>query len=79
MSSRTAVILGASGSVGQTLLPEVVSCGGFSRILVMTRRPLKLHLGPQVEERLVPEMEPDKLCAIYTYPEMMSLRRTRSR
>ena len=27
----------------------------------MTRRPLNLQLGPQVEERLVPEMEPDKL------------------
>jgi len=27
----------------------------------MTRRPLNLQLGPQVEERLVPEMEPGKL------------------
>ena len=61
MVSRTAIILGASGSVGQALLAEVTSCGGFSRILVMTRRPLKLQLGPQAEERLVPEMEPDKL------------------
>jgi uncharacterized protein YbjT (DUF2867 family) len=61
MASRTAVILGASGSVGQALLAEVVRCGGFSRILVMTRRPLHLPLGAQVEERLVPEMEPDQL------------------
>ena len=61
MVSRTAVILGASGSVGQALLAEVVRCGGFSRILVMTRRPLNLQFGPQVEERLVPEMEADKL------------------
>jgi uncharacterized protein YbjT (DUF2867 family) len=61
MTSRAAVILGASGSVGQALLAEVVSCGAFSRILVMTRRPLNLQLGPQVEERLVPGMEPDKL------------------
>jgi len=59
--SRTAVILGASGSVGQALLAEVVSCGGFNRILVITRRPLNLQLGSQVEERLVPEMEPDRL------------------
>ena len=29
----------------------------------MTRRPLGLQLGPQVEERLVPRMEPDELCA----------------
>ena len=61
MANRTAVILGASGSVGQALLAEVVGCGGFSRILVMTRRPLDLQFGAQVEERLVPEMEPDKL------------------
>jgi len=61
MANRTAVILGASGSVGQALLAEVVSCGGFKRILVMTRRPLNLQLGPRVEERLVPKMDPDKL------------------
>ena len=58
---RTAVILGASGSVGQALLTEVLSCGGFNRILVLMRRPLNLHSGAQVEERLVPDMEPNKL------------------
>jgi uncharacterized protein YbjT (DUF2867 family) len=62
MTGRTAVILGASGSVGQALLAEVVRCGGFNRLLVMTRRPLGLQLGTQVEERLVPKMEPDELC-----------------
>jgi uncharacterized protein YbjT (DUF2867 family) len=61
MGSRTAVILGASGSVGQALLAEIVACGGFSRILVMTRRPLDPPVGPQVEEQLVPAMEPEKL------------------
>jgi len=61
MASKTAVILGASGSVGQALLGEVVHCGGFNRILVMTRRPLNVQLGAQVEEWLVPEMEPNKL------------------
>jgi uncharacterized protein YbjT (DUF2867 family) len=61
MTDRTAVILGASGSVGQALLAEAVRCGGFNRILVMTRRPLKLELGARVEERLVPDMDPGKL------------------
>jgi uncharacterized protein YbjT (DUF2867 family) len=61
MNDRTAVVLGASGSVGQALLAELTRCGGFSRILVMTRRPLNLQLGAQVEERLVPDMEPNKL------------------
>jgi uncharacterized protein YbjT (DUF2867 family) len=61
MAGRTAVILGASGSVGEALLAEVVRCGGFSRVLVVTRRPLNLQLGSQVEERLVPDMEPVRL------------------
>ena len=61
VSSRTAIILGASGSVGQPLLAEAVRCGGFSRILVMTRRPLGLQFGAQVEECLVPDMAPDTL------------------
>ena len=61
MTSKTAVILGASGSVGQALLAEIVSCGAFGRILVMTRRPLDAHLSAQVEERLVPDMDPDTL------------------
>lgn len=61
MASRTAVILGASGSVGQALVTEVVRCGGFGRVLVMTRRPLGVQLGARVEERLVPRMEPDEL------------------
>jgi uncharacterized protein YbjT (DUF2867 family) len=39
----------------------MVRCGRFSRILAMTRRPLGLQSGAQVEERLVPDMEPDKL------------------
>lgn len=61
MADRNAIILGASGSVGQALLDEVVRCGGFRRILVMTRRPLDPRPGVGVEERLVPEMEPGKL------------------
>lgn len=62
MTSRTAVILGASGSVGQALLAEVVRCGGFSRVLILTRRPLNLQFGAQVQEWLVHDMEPNKLC-----------------
>jgi uncharacterized protein YbjT (DUF2867 family) len=61
LASRTAVILGASGSVGQALLAEIVRSGEFSRILILTRRPLNLQLGAQVDERLVPDMEPNKL------------------
>jgi uncharacterized protein YbjT (DUF2867 family) len=60
MPRKVAIILGASGSVGQALLREIVSSGQFSNIIVMTRRPLGLHAeaSVKVEERLVSRMEP---------------------
>lgn len=61
MVNRSAIILGASGSVGQALLAEVLHCESLSRILVMTRQPLRLQLDARVEECLVPDMVPSKL------------------
>jgi uncharacterized protein YbjT (DUF2867 family) len=61
MTDRAAIVLGASGSVGQALLGEIVRSGRFSRVFVMTRRALNLQVGAHVDERLVPDMEPDKL------------------
>jgi uncharacterized protein YbjT (DUF2867 family) len=61
MTDKSAIVLGASGSVGQALLAEIVRCGHFGRVTVMTRRPLGLQLGSQVTEYLVPEMVPSKL------------------
>jgi len=61
MNKKAAIILGASGSVGQALLAEVVRCGAFSPVLVMTRRALRLQGEMNVEQRLVPDMEPHKL------------------
>jgi uncharacterized protein YbjT (DUF2867 family) len=58
---KTTVILGASGSVGLDLLAEAVSCGRFSRILVVTRRPLDTRTSPLVEECLVSDMAPARL------------------
>ncbi|MBB6093963.1 uncharacterized protein YbjT (DUF2867 family) [Povalibacter uvarum] len=59
--TNAAIVLGASGSVGQALLAEIISSGRFSRVLVMTRRPLNPGAGAQAEERLVPQMEPARL------------------
>lgn len=56
-----AIVLGASGSVGQALLAEVTSSGRFSRVFVMTRRSLDVQVGANVEQRLVPDMTPAKL------------------
>ncbi len=61
MANNTAIILGATGSVGQALLAEVVRCGGFKRIVVMTRRPLDMKFGAAIEEHLVPAMDPASL------------------
>jgi uncharacterized protein YbjT (DUF2867 family) len=61
MTDSAAILLGASGSVGQALLAEVLGSGRFSRVFVMTRRPLDLRVGANAEERLAPDMEPTKL------------------
>jgi len=69
MTDKAAIVLGASGSVGQALCAEVLGSGRFSRVILMTRRPLdvttKLPLDARsaanVEERLVPDMQPASL------------------
>lgn len=61
MSDKTAIILGASGSVGQALLAEIVRCGRFNRVVALTRQPLGLQLGAMIEERLIPDMTPPNL------------------
>jgi uncharacterized protein YbjT (DUF2867 family) len=67
---QTAIILGASGSVGQALLAQLVRCGAFSRVLVVARRPLGVPAGApasvQVQELLVPDMAPGPLCQVVT-------------
>lgn len=61
MPDKVAVILGASGSVGQALLAEITRCTQFSQIIVLTRRPLHLQAGTKIQERLVVDMEAGKL------------------
>ena len=59
MTDMAAIVLGASGSVGQALLAQVSQ--RFGRVFVITRRPLDLRFGAHVDQRLVPDMAPDKL------------------
>jgi uncharacterized protein YbjT (DUF2867 family) len=61
MTDTAAIVLGASGSVGQALLAEIVRSARFSPVFVMTRRSLDLRAGGQLEERCVPDMSPSKL------------------
>ncbi|MFT6464446.1 NAD(P)H-binding protein [Halopseudomonas sp.] len=61
MNDKTAIILGASGSVGQALLDELIRCTSFSQIIALTRQPLNLPTEAKVEQRLVPDMTPTHL------------------
>lgn len=63
MPDRSAIILGASGSVGQALLEEAVRSARFSSIVVISRRPTHLaeRFGALVVERVVADMQPARL------------------
>lgn len=60
MPATTAIMLGASGSVGQALLAALRQCPQFSRVIVITRRPLGVHAGAgaTLVEYRVPDMQP---------------------
>jgi uncharacterized protein YbjT (DUF2867 family) len=53
-SKQAAVVLGASGSVGNALIKELVRVGAFVPIVTLVRR-------SQLREVLVPSMDPDAL------------------
>jgi len=61
--ARIAIVLGASGSVGQALLAEIGRTPQFSHVIVIARRSTGSHGGAaaKVEERLVPDMQPQAL------------------
>ena len=61
MTDKVAVILGASGSVGQALLAELNRCSQFSQIIVLTRRHLPVQAGAKIQQRLVADMAPGEL------------------
>ena len=64
MPDKTASILGASGSVGQALLAEVLQSAHFNRVILVGRRSLQLppvRAGVTVEQCLVPDMQPQAL------------------
>lgn len=63
MSKRVAIVLGASGSVGQALLAELGRCSQLTRVITVNRRPMALPgAGAQLrQECLVPDMQPAHL------------------
>ena len=72
VSTQAAVVLGASGSVGKTLVKQLIRSGSFSPIVTLVRRsqPDQLAMardaGVDLYETLVPEMDPAGLEAATT-------------
>ncbi|MBS0425778.1 MAG: NAD(P)H-binding protein [Proteobacteria bacterium] len=61
MKDRMALVLGASGSVGQALVDELVRSRAFARIVVVVRRPPQPGWDAPVVPCLVHDMRPDLL------------------
>lgn len=68
-SKRTAIVLGASGSVGTALLRELFRDDGFGAVVTLSRRSLPEAVamarsaGRTLVEKLVPDMNPTSLAA----------------
>jgi uncharacterized protein YbjT (DUF2867 family) len=68
-NKRTAIVLGGSGSVGTALLRELFRDDGFDAVITLSRRSLPESVamarttGRRVVEKLVPEMNPERLAA----------------
>ena len=66
-STRTAVVLGASGSVGNALIEELIRSGSFKLIVTLVRRSqpeqvaMARDAGVKLREALVPAMDPASL------------------
>ena len=66
-SSKAALVLGASGSVGNALIKELIKQGSFNPIVTLVRRSLPEQVaqaraaGIELRETLVPTMDPPSL------------------
>ncbi|HWA78151.1 MAG TPA: hypothetical protein VG937_37705 [Polyangiaceae bacterium] len=66
-NERTAIVLGASGSVGAALLRELFHDGSFGTVITLSRRSLPEAVtlaratGRKLVEKLVPDMKPAPL------------------
>ena len=53
MSKKTAVIVGATGSIGRELVPLAVSSPHYEKLVILHRRPTQFAGLPKVEERII--------------------------
>jgi uncharacterized protein YbjT (DUF2867 family) len=67
--TRTAIVLGGSGSVGTALLSELFHDGAFGAVITLSRRSLPEAVamagaaGGRLVEKIVPDMKPGPLAA----------------
>jgi uncharacterized protein YbjT (DUF2867 family) len=67
--TRTAIVLGGSGSVGKALLQELFHDDGFGAVITLSRRSLPEAVamagagGRRLVEKLVPDIKPEPLAA----------------
>ena len=68
-STRTAIVLGGSGSVGTALLRELLHDDGFKVVITLSRQSIREAVamarttGRTLVEKLVPDMTPAPLAA----------------
>jgi len=68
----SALLLGASGSVGEAVLDELLRCGAFASVTTFVRRSQPSHVeraraaGVELREVIVPQMDPASLEAATT-------------
>jgi uncharacterized protein YbjT (DUF2867 family) len=53
MSKKTAVIVGATGSIGRELVPLLASSPYYEKLVILHHRPTQFAKLPKVEERIV--------------------------
>jgi len=53
MSKKTAVIVGATGSIGRELVPLVASSPHYEKLVILHRRPTQFGRLAKVEERII--------------------------
>lgn len=62
MQAQTAVVIGATGLIGEQLVQELLQDTTFSKVVLLVRRPLQLS-HPKLEIRLVDFNDPSDLSA----------------
>jgi uncharacterized protein YbjT (DUF2867 family) len=64
MPPSIAIVLGASGSVGDELVQQLNACSAFQHILLLVRRPLDSSHPAKIEPHVIDPMTPEHLAKV---------------